>query len=208
MGVTTPERQEEAIKLMREVLGDQYMHLHVNRVAIEEDLERRETAINCEMTDESSGDTFVIERKGVGLIDAFFQGIVDRFASEYPSLKTISFSSFTVQAHLDTKQALSGTDSEGEVTLQIANSEAKLFRFQHISRSVITAAIIVTLLGLEYFVNSERAFVACHHALKDAQARNRSDLVQRYTNSMASLVQNTSYSEVISKIKSELSDRR
>lgn len=208
MGMTTPDRQDEAIKLMREVLGEQHMHLHVNRVAIEEDLERRQTSINCDMTDTSSGDTFVIAGKGVGIIDAFFRGIVERFASEYPSLKTISFSSFTVQAHLDTKQALSGTDSEGEVTLQIANSEGKLFRFRHTSRSVITGAIIVTLLGLEYFINSERAFVTCHHALKDAQERNRSDLVQRYTNAMAALVQNTSYSEVISKIKSELSDRR
>ncbi len=208
MGMTTPDRQDEAIKLMREVLGDQHMHLHVNRVSIDEDLERRQTAINCEVTDESSGDTFVITGKGVGIIDAFFQGIVARFAAEYPSLKTISFSSFTVQAHLDTKQGLSGTDSEGEVTLQIANSDGKLFRFRHVSRSVTTAAIIVTLLGLEYFINSERAFVACHHALKDAKERNRSDLVQRYTNAMAALVQNTSYSEVISKIKSELSDRR
>ena len=37
-------------------------------------------------------------------------------------------------------------------------------------------ASIVTLLGLEYFVNSERAFVSAYHALKDAKERNRADL--------------------------------
>jgi len=43
-----------------------------------------------------------------------------------------------------------------------------------------------------------------YHALKDAKQRNRSDLVQRYTNAMAILVHNTSYSEVIDKIRSDL----
>jgi hypothetical protein len=208
MRTTHSERQDEAIKIMREVLGDQYTHLHVSRVAIEEDLERKSTSLSCQVTEESTGTTFTLVGKGVGMIDAFFKGMVDHYAAEYPSLKTISFSSFTVQAHLDTKQAHAGSDSEGEVTLQIANSEGQLFRFTHISRSVSAAAVIVTLLGLEYFINSERAFVACHHALKDARARNRADLVQRYTNTMATLVQNTSYSEVIDRIRSELGERR
>lgn len=198
------ERQAEITKLLREVLGEGYTHLHVNRVVIEEDLEQKSTAINCEVTDEATSEAFVIAGKGVGIIDAFFQGMVSRFATEYPSLKTIRFSSFAVQAHLDTKQDYAGSDSEGEVTLQIANSEGKLFRFAHVSRSVTAAAIITTLQGLEYFINSERAFVATYHALKNAKDRNRSDLVQRYTNIMALLVQNTSYSEVISNIREEI----
>jgi hypothetical protein len=200
----TPEHQVEVTKLMRELLGDNYTHLHVNRVLIEEDLEKKTTAINCEVTDETTSESFVIAGKGVGLINAFFQGMVDRFASEYPSLKTVRFSSFSVQAHLDTKQDFAGTDSEGEVTLQLLNSEGKLFRFTHSSRSVIGAAIITTLLGLEYFINSERAFVSMYHALKDARERNRSDLMQRYTDTLALLVKNTSYSEVISKIRTEI----
>ena len=147
---------------------------------------------------------FVIAGKGVGAIDAFFQGMVERFATEYPSLNTIRFSEFTVQARLDTKQRPAGTDSEGEVTLGITNSEDKVFRFTHSSRSVIGAGIITTLLGMEYFINSERAVVTMYHAIKDAKERNRPDLVQRYTNTMAKLVQNTSYSEVISKLREDL----
>jgi hypothetical protein len=200
----TPERQDEINRLMREVLGENYTRLHVNRVQIEEDLEKKSTCISCEVTDESADNTFVIKGHGVGLINAFFQGMVDRFATDYPSLKTICFSSFAVQAHLDTKRDYAGTDSEGEVTLQIANSENKLFRFAHVSRSVTGAAIVVTLLALEYFINSERAFISAYHALKDAKSRNRADLVQRFTNIMATLVQNTSYSEVISKIRTEI----
>jgi hypothetical protein len=195
---------KEAIALMREVLGDSFTHLHVNRVVIEEKLEEKSTSVHCEVTDEATGETFVIAGRGVGAIDAFFQGMVERFATEYPSLKTIQFCEFSVQARLDTKQGFSGTDSEGEVTLGIANSEGKVFYFTHSSRSVIGAGLITTLLGMEYFINSERAVVMMHHAIKDAKERNRSDLVQRYTNALASLVQNTSYSEVISKLREEL----
>ena len=200
----TPERQDEINRLMRELLGDNYTRFNVKRVQIEEDLEKKSTCISCDVTDESVENTFVIKGHGVGLINAFFQGMVDLFATDYPSLKTIYFSSFSVQAHLDTKRDYAGTDAEGEVTLQVANSEGKLFRFAHVSRSVIGSAIVVTLLALEYFINSERAFISAYHALKDAKGRNRADLVQRFTNIMATLVQNTSYSEVISKIRTEI----
>jgi sulfur relay (sulfurtransferase) DsrC/TusE family protein len=198
------EQQREIIKLMRELLGDQYTHLHVKRVLIEENLEEKFTSVSCEVNDEATDEKFVIAAKGVGVIDAFFKGMVDRFAAGYPSLKTIKFLNFSIQARLDTKQGYAGTDSEGEVTLEIANSEGKNFRFIHASRSVIAAGIITTLLAMEYFINSEKAFVNIYQAMKDAQKRNRSDLVQRYTDMLAILVQNTSYSEVISKLREEL----
>jgi len=202
--MTTATKQLEIIELMRELLADSYTHLHVNRVLIEEDLEKQDTSVSCEVTDEASQEMFVIAGKGAGAIDAFFQAMVERFATEYPSLRTIRFSAFSVQARLDTRKEFSGADSEGEVTLEIENSEGKVFRFTHASRSVIGSGIITTLLGMEYFINSERAFVSIYHAMKDAKERNRPDLVQRYTNTLAKLVQNTSYSEVISRLRKEM----
>lgn len=202
--MTVSGSQSEIVELMREVLGDNYTHLLVHRMVLEENIDTGETSITCEVTDELSDDKSVIAGKGVGLVDAFFQGMISRFAEEYPSLKTIRFHSFSVRAQLDTKQVFSGTDSKGEVTLEVANSEERLFAFTHSSRSMTSSAIIVTLLALEHFINGERAFVSCYHALKDAKARNRSDLVQRFTNSMATLVKNTSYSEVIDRIREDI----
>ncbi len=190
--------------LIKEILGDTYTHLHVKKVRIEEDLEADTTTVYCEATNESSGEHFAISKTGVGVIDAFFNAMVDRFAAEYPSLKSIRFNSFAVNAQLDTKQQQAGTDAMGEVTLEIATSDDKIFTFKHASRSVIGSALITTLLGLEYFINSERAFVTAHLALKDARERNRHDLIQRYTGALAQLVQNTSYSEVIGKIREEM----
>jgi len=202
--MTNPEKQARTIALMRDVLGEEYTHLVVETVVIEENLAEGTTAITCNATDESSGEQNVVAGKGVGVIDALFQGVVSRFAAEYPSLKTIRFHAFSVDAELETKQEFSGADSEARVQLDIANSEEKIFTFSHASRSVTASAIITTLAAAEYFINSERAFVATYHALKDAKERNRSDLVQRYTNTLATLVQNTSYSEVISNIREEI----
>lgn len=199
-----PDRQKETISLMREVLGEQFTHLEVEAVVIEENLKEQTTSVTCEVTSEASEEKSVIAGKGVGVIDALFRGVVSRYAEEYPSLRTVRFHSFSITGILDTKQEFSGSDSQTEVTLQIANSEQKVFTFTGSSRSVTSSAIITTLAGLEYFINSERAFVTIYHALKDAKQRNRSDLIQRYTNIMATLVQNTSYSEVIKRIRDDM----
>jgi len=200
----TTAQQLEIRQLIREILGDSYTHLRVRRVKIVEDLEQEKTSFTCEATDEISSANFNISGEGVGVIDAFFHALSERFSAEYPSLRTIRFHSFSVQGQMETKQKEAGSDSEGEVTLEIVNSDDKVFSFSHSSRSVLGSAIIVTLLGLEYFINAERAFISTYHALKDARQRSRPDLVQHYTETLSMLVKNTSYSEVIHKIREEL----
>jgi hypothetical protein len=197
-------KQSEITELIRQTLKDSFTHVHVRRVLIEEDLEHQTAAVTCEATDEVSGEQIRIVGKGSGVIDAFFNAMVDRFAAEYPSLKTIRFNAFSIHGQMDTRQTQSATDSLGEVTVEIANSDDKLFVFTHSSRSVIGSALIATLRGLEHFINAERAFILTHHALQDARERNRQDLVTRYTNTLALLVQNTSYSEVIQKLRDQL----
>jgi len=194
--------QDEVMTLMREVLGEQYLQLEVESVLVEENVREQATSVSCEVI--SSAGRSVIAGRGVGLIDALYAGVVARFAKEYPSLQTIRFDSFTIHGHLETKKGFAGTDAKAETTLQLANSEQRPFTFSASSRSVTASAILAILAAVAYFINSERAFTTLFHALKDAQARNRADLVQRYTNAMARLVQNTSYSEVLRKMRDEL----
>ena len=194
----------EAIALMQEVLAEQYLQLEVESVVLEENVREQTTALSCEVVSTAAEGRSVIAGRGVGLIDALFAGVVARFASEYPSLQTIRFDSFTIRGRLDTKHGFAGTDAQAEATLQVANSEQRLFTFSASSRSVTASAIRATLAAVAYFINSERAFTTLFHALKDAQERNRADLVQRYTNAMARLVQNTSYSEVLHRMRDDL----
>jgi hypothetical protein len=198
------QEQERIRRLVREAMGPEYVALRVDRVHFEEDLARNESHVRAELRNELSGERQQVEGKGVGLVDAFFQALVGRLATEYPSLKTIEFSKFQIDGRLETKKQLQGADAEGEVTLVVRNSERREFEFKDASRSITASALRAVLQAVEYFVNSERAFVAVWQRLEDAKARNRDDLVQSYTAQLIELVKNTSYSEVIEGIKKNL----
>jgi hypothetical protein len=148
--------------------------------------------------------TVEVEGKGVGVVDALFHGMLDRYAREYQSLKTILLTGFHVDADLETKKAQTGVDAVGRVTLDISNSEGRRFTFSDQSRSVTISIARAVLKITQYFVNAERAFLTLHNARRDALARNREDLVARYTAEMALVVESTSYAEVISNIRKEL----
>jgi hypothetical protein len=196
--------QERIRRLVREVLGPEYLALQVDRVQFEEDLVATTSQLRAEMRNALTGEKHAIEGRGVGLVDAFFQALVNRLANEYPSLKTIEFAKFQIDGRLDTRRQAQGADAEGEVTLSVRNSDGREFEFKDRSRSIIASALRAVLQGVEYFVNSERAFVAAWHRVEDAKSRNRDDLVQSYTAQLIELVKNTSYSEVIENIKKKL----
>ena len=63
---------------------------------------------------------------------------------------------------------------------------------------------VAVIAAVEYFVNAERAFITLYRSRQDARERNRDDLVTRYTEELAEVVESTSYAEVIETIKREL----
>ncbi len=202
--MTTEQPNSDIRQLVKSILGESYTKLKVERIKVEEDLSTEQTSITCEAVQSDSGERIALTGTGAGVVDALFNAMMDRFADEYPSLKSIRLSSFSVGARLETRNREAGTDSQGECSLELANSEGKLFPFTVASRSVLGAVLCTMLNGMAYFINSERAFTSVYHALQDAKQRNRQDLVQRFTGQMAILVRNTSYSAVISKIQEEL----
>src|SRR5262249_57159199 len=135
----------------------------------------------------------VIEGEGVGPIDAVWGALINRYAKEYQSLKSVTLANFAVTAAIDSKRRKAGLDALATVELTVTNSEHKRFTFKDESRSVTASAARVVIAVAEYFVNAERAFVTLSHARKDALARGRSDLVARYTAELAEVVKSTSY---------------
>lgn len=199
-----PHRRTESEELITQVLGEDYLVLHVDRYELVEDVGNggpcRVTATLRHEID--AKEKISIEGEGVGIIDALYHGMMAHYAQEFPSLETINFTGFSVSAKMETTQS-KGADAEGLVALTVTNSDGNDFSFEHSGRSIVAAAIEVVVEALEYFVNSERAFVSVHKALKDAKARSRADLVQTYTGQLAQLVKTTSYSSVIEGIKAE-----
>ncbi|MBL0213298.1 MAG: hypothetical protein IPQ07_05405 [Myxococcales bacterium] len=186
--------------LIRKVLGANYLELKLGRLAIEE----ADYTTICKLTVMEGDQPVEVEGKGVGVVDALFHGMLERYAREYQSLKSIELKGFHVGADLETKKAAPGVDAVGRVTLDIMNSEGRRFTFSDQSRSVTISMARAVLKITQYFVNAERAFLTLHNARRDALARNREDLVSRYTAEMALVVESTSYAEVISNIRKEL----
>ena len=187
--------------LIRRVLGTNFLQLAIVKLVVEED-----------PTDGSKVKAFIsegpeqveVEGKGVGVVDAFYNALLARYAREYQSLKTIQLSGFKVDADIHTKKASAGVDAVGKVTLDVTNSEGRHFTFTDASRSVTTSTARAVLACVQYFINAERAFLTLYNARRDALSRGREDLVARYTREMAEVVESTSYADVIAKARKDL----
>lgn len=194
--------KKEAIqKLVAEVLDGTELCLRVDSYTLEENLEAGTAKITCAVHDERTGEKEVIQGEGVGIVDAFFHGLVKKFSGEFPSLNTIRFADFSIKANLDTGRQAARSDMAAEVTLRVANSEGREFAFSHASPSLTRSSVAVVLEAVEFFIHSERAFIAVYRALQHARSQNRPDSVERYTAQLTTLVEATSYSEVIEQIK-------
>lgn len=141
------------------------------------------------------------EGSGVGVVDAMVNGLLARYGREYASLRSLSLAGFALSTALETKTAQTGLDAMCTATIDVNNSEGRRFSFSETSRSVTLSTAAAVLKFVEHFVNSERAFILLDKARRDAIARNREDLVSRYTAEMAELVESTSYTEVIAGIR-------
>lgn len=196
------KRPHANVDLIKRILGDGYHELHLERLTIDEAAEAS-CSVVVEARDTHAG-KYRVEGKGRGMVDAIFHAMLDRYAQEYQSLKSIELANFRVDARLDTKEQKSGVDAVASVLVEVRNSEGKLFSFMDESRSIATSSARAVLAVVEYFVNAERAFITLYKSRKDAQDRHRDDLVARYTHEMAEVVKSTSYAEIIESIKKEL----
>ncbi len=199
------EKQEKMVALMREILQDDYTELAVLLYTLTESFDEDEPKcrLTCHLKN-ADGSDMTVESEGVGVIDALFNGLRDRLANEYPSLKSIRFSQFNIRGLISVAEGASTSAAAAEATVGILNSEGVEFIFQSTAPSVSRAGMQATVKGAEYFVNSERTFVRLNEILEHYRAEGRTDLVEKYTDLMSRVVGNTSYSDVVERIKKSM----
>ncbi len=197
------QRPTYNLELIKTVLDKDYIELHLDKLVIDEDSDEARSHVHLELSD-NNGVKVTVDGDGVGLVDATFNALLERYGVEYQSIKSIEVVAFNVEARLDTKTAKAGVDSMGCVTLGVHNSEGKLFEFSDESRSISRSSARAVLAAVEYFVNAERAFITLHRARMDAKERRRDDLIVRYTRELAEVVKSTSYAAVIENMKKDL----
>jgi hypothetical protein len=198
------EKQTKMISLMKEILQENYLNLTVHSYTLNEDLDQSTVDIGCRLADQN-GEAFEVAGVGVGVIDALFDGLKKRMADEYPSLKSIRFSEFSIEGLISSDDSPDvATKAEAVAKVGIVNSQNRDFQFEAKAPSVSRAGIQATILAAEFFVNSERTYVRLHEILEHYRSEGRTDLVEKYTDLMTRVVQNTSYSEVVERIRKQL----
>ena len=196
-------RRTATEEIIREVLQEDYIELEVKKYVIKEVMDASLCSVSVEMKPLVSGaKAATVLGEGVGFVDALYSGLVNHYAAEYPSLSTITFTGFEIDANMGSSRR-QGADAECAVTLVVRNTEEREFRFEDKGRSLVAASFRVVVEAAQYFINSERAYISVYRALCDARERSRPDLIERYTGRLAQLVTTTSYSEVIERIKNE-----
>ncbi|MGH1344966.1 MAG: alpha-isopropylmalate synthase regulatory domain-containing protein [Nannocystales bacterium] len=188
---------------MREVLSDEFRTLEVRRYAIDEDFGDGHCTIRCEAVESPGQREIEVNGKGVGMLDAFFSGLRERYQGEFPSLASIRFSSFSVRGLMGDAHAEQATDAQAEATVGVTNSSNREFHFTTLSPSVSHSSIEAVLAAVEYFVNSEQAYVRIYKALQHHRTSGRPEMVARYTELLAEMVRNTSYSSAVERLQAQ-----
>ncbi|MFN3202846.1 MAG: hypothetical protein ACE366_30920 [Bradymonadia bacterium] len=197
-------RHHATLERIRAVLKDDFLSAEIiDYQLIEQVAEGAPCEVTIRLRHTHDETVQTISGRGVGMVDAVYHGLIDHYAQNYPSLETIQITHFEVKSRMDTSEK-KGADAVGVVSLTVTNSDGRTFEFEQSGRSIVASAIGVTVEALEFFVNSERAFIRIYKALRDAKARRRSDLVQGFTATLAELVNTTSYTQIIEDIKAEM----
>lgn len=198
------QKQREMQEIMKETLQDEYLHFSLESFRVEERLESEAMSrIVAQIRTSNRQDCLPIEGEGSGALHAFFLALRDRLGEEYPSIKAIQFTEIRAKS-LPLSRSLHPTEAEVEVSLALTNSYGDPMEFVARSRSLIRATLEGFLQGVEYFVNSEKTYIRLFRALEHYRTQGRSDLIDKYTSLLTMVVRNTSYTEIIDRIKTGL----
>ena len=188
-------------ELIQQVLNEDYIHLRGQEYHLRESLGEDQCEVEVKLSRKSpqqSVDHFI--GRGVGFIDALYDGLLAHYAREFASLKTLKFKSFDATGDMATSTK-TGADAACVVTLVVQNSDGRDFRFEESGRSLVAASLRVVVEAAEYFINSEKAYISVYRAMSDAKERGRPDLIERYMAQLSELVKTTSYSDVIERLQ-------
>jgi len=194
--------QKKIKERIKKILGNFWTDFNVDDYSLQENVKNKMSELQCVLNvSHREKAKLNISASGQGIVDALFGFLVDEYSEKYISLKEYKFIEFSIKANIPAKSNKnnSGTDIACTAQIKISNSRNRIFYFECESFSMTSAAILVVLDVVEFIVNAETAVVLTYRSLKDAQKRNREDLVAEYTAHLAELVEITCFSNVIKK---------
>ena len=187
--------QKKCHKIVCEALGEKYIKLSVEDFTLSESAEHDTTAVVCMLVFSNNWGNLQIEGSGVGMVDALFNSMLAVFCKDFFSLRQVQFEDFSMEVKFSSFK-VRPTDAPVEIKVALINQRKKRIYFSSQSRSITTAIINTITKTFEYLINAEMAFRQLRCDIAEAQKRNRTDLVRKYTSDMADLVNIVSYEDV------------
>ncbi len=196
------QRAEQVINMAREVLGENMVLMQVNGIKFSENFEESSAKLEAKLVEisETKAKKRIINGEGVGLVDACFDAMLKTYGDRFCSLDAIAIVDFSVSAHVSSLHARN-SDAKISARLRVKNSQNYEYAFECTTSSISHSSVAAVQEAMAFFINAELAYVCLYSALKDAKERNRQDLVERYQNQMATLVQATSYEKLVHRLK-------
>jgi len=84
------------LDLIRRVLGDAYLSLTLQELTVKESVVQGTVATVTDQESTNDEPVFVTTGKGVGVVDAVFHALLERYAREFGSLHSIELAGFWV----------------------------------------------------------------------------------------------------------------
>ena len=198
MDLPLPEekRQEKYYAIIRNVVGEQYQSISVKDLFVHHDLAAGNSKIKCAL--HVNTEELIIIGTGVAVVDTLFNSLIEHFSGEYISLRNIKYNDFSIKTKNYNGIKQFQPDTPVIIRLMLNNNKGSLY-FKKQSKSLNTAVVLVVCAAVEYLINSELAVRIIHEDLAHAKERNRSDLVNEYTQYLMDLVHIVSYESVLNK---------
>jgi len=187
-------QREKLNEIVKNILKDEYISIHITDVNIKEKLDADVSDVVCKYQLSSQDKQETIKSSGRGIIDALYNGFINKMGKKHPSLKELRIVDFNLNAEgLKKYKVTPGTQAFVEAHLMIRGINRESMFFHSRSRSINSATIKVVCAVIECFINSELAYVKLKKSYANAKKRNRSDLVEKYNMQMIELVNANCY---------------
>jgi hypothetical protein len=193
-------KQEKQIKLVKDVLGEDYINLQINNFNIKQSIINNECEISCKIHLNSINEKYKknieILSIGKGPIDSLFSGFINVLENEFITLKDIKLCKFYIKTKLD-ETSKYGTNGHIIIEILVTNSNKQLLRFKCESNSIISAIVHSIIKIFQHYINAEYSVILLKKLYNDAKNRYRTDLMDEYTSLLSEIVKNTNYSDII-----------
>tara|TARA_B100000282_G_C31718575_1_gene484793 strand:+ start:191 stop:799 length:609 start_codon:yes stop_codon:yes gene_type:complete len=193
----TPQdfKRVEIKNIISKVLGDTQTRLLPISITVNESLDDDFTAtdFSFEIAGKDPKIVTLDNQRGKGFVDGLFTGLQQYFSSEYSSLEKIGLADYSVNPIMANCKKSMGTDAQASVSLSVLVHPHGLSEFSHTSRSMIYSSFSAALEAFQFYVNCDRTFHRIQLFIKDAQLRNRGDVISSCIYDLSRLTEVNTY---------------